>query len=490
MYAILFLGVASFLLCLVATPLIRKVLLRWGILDFPDGNRKLHPHSIARAGGLALAVSYPIALAALLLLPSSQAADFVKRHLGFAVTLLPAAGVVFLTGLLDDIVNLRPGQKLVGQLVGAGLAVAAGVRIVGFSDHMFGSTFSAILTVGWLIVCTNAFNLIDGVDGLTAGAGFLAALTMMVAALLDGNQSLAVVTAPLAGSLLGMLKYNSNPASIFMGDCGSLTVGFLLGCFGVIWSQKSTTMIGMAAPIIALGLPLLDMGLAVLRRFLRLRPISSADRAHIHHRLLDRGLTPRRVTLLLYGISGVAAALSLLVSFVQGRLAGLVILVFCMIAWYGVHRLHYIEFEVARRVIFQRFRRVLESEIAVVSFEERIAAAKTLDEYWEAIVRVAEEFGFAQARLVIGSRVFEETLRPINPVACWNFQIPLSDSDYLEFKRPVRADFHPWAAVPFFDLARNSFRENLERFLHPDRKSSEALFAAATAETVPTESAL
>src|SRR3954453_21665305 len=199
MYAILFLGVASFLLCLVTTPLTRKVLLRWGILDFPDGTRKLHPHTVARAGGLALAVSYPIALAALLLLPSSQAADFVKRHLGFAVTLLPAAGVVFLTGLLDDIVNLRPGQKLVGQLAGAVLAVLAGVRIVGFSDHMFGATFSAILTVIWLIVCTNAFNLIDGVDGLTAGAGFLAALTMMVAAILDGNQSLAVVTAPLAG---------------------------------------------------------------------------------------------------------------------------------------------------------------------------------------------------------------------------------------------------------------------------------------------------
>jgi len=302
------------------------------------------------------------------------------------------------------------------------------------------------------------------------------------------NTVLALATAPLVGALLAFLRYNFNPASIFLGDSGSLTIGFLLGSFGVIWSQKSATMLGMAAPIIALGLPLLDMGLAVLRRFLRLRPISSADRAHIHHRLLDRGLTPRRVTLMLYGFSGVAAALSLLVSFVQGRLAGLVILVFCMFAWYGVHRLHYIEFEVARRVLFQRFRRVLESEIAVVSFEARIAAAKTLDEYWGAIVRVAEEFGFAQVRLVIGSHTFEETLRPINPVACWNFQIPLSETDYLEFKRPVRAEFHPWAAVPFFDLARNSFRQNLERFLHEERKPAEALFAAA--ETVPTESAL
>src|SRR5689334_21724473 len=204
MYAILFLGVFSCLACLAITPVIRRILLRWGILDFPDGNRKLHPHTVARAGGLALAISYPVTLGVLLVLPS-QTGEYIRGHLGFAVTLLPAAGVVFITGLLDDIVNLRPGQKLIGQGAAAVLAVLAGVRIVGFSDHIFGATFSAILTVAWLIVCTNAFNLIDGVDGLTAGAGFLAALTMLVAALLDGNQSLAIVTAPLAGSLLGML---------------------------------------------------------------------------------------------------------------------------------------------------------------------------------------------------------------------------------------------------------------------------------------------
>jgi UDP-GlcNAc:undecaprenyl-phosphate GlcNAc-1-phosphate transferase len=478
MYAILFLGLTSCLVCLAITPLIRKVLLRWGILDFPDGTRKLHPHTIARAGGLALAISYPITLAALLLLPW-PAADFVRGHLGFAVTLLPAASIVFITGLLDDIVNLRPSQKLIGQLIAAVLAFVAGVRIVGFSELMFGGTLSFIFTVAWLIVCTNAFNLIDGVDGLTAGAGFLAALTMLVAALVDGNMPLAIVTAPLAGSLLGMLKYNSNPASIFMGDCGSLTVGFLLGCFGVIWSQKSATMLGMAAPMIALGLPLLDMCLAVVRRFLRLRPISSADRAHIHHRLLDRGLTPRRVTLLLYGISGIAAALSLAATAVKGRFAGLVILVFCALAWYGVHHLNYIEFAVARRVLFQRFRRVLESEIAVLTFQDRIAAATTLDECWEAIVQAAEEFGFAQVRLAIGPHSYQETLRPINPVACWNFQIPLSETDYIEFKRPVRAEFHPWAAVPFFDLARNSLGQSLARFQAENRKDSEPVVFAA-----------
>jgi UDP-GlcNAc:undecaprenyl-phosphate GlcNAc-1-phosphate transferase len=481
MFSIFFLGGVSFLIAVSITPLIRHILIRWGILDIPDRSRKLHGRDVPRGGGVALAIAYSVSLAALLLLPV-QAADMVRRHLDFAVALLPAAGVVFLTGLLDDIVSLRPGQKLVGQIIAGVLAYSAGVRMLGQADFFFGQEISLLLTVVWLIVCTNAFNLIDGVDGLTAGAGFLAAVAMLVAAILSGNAALSVVTAPLAGALLGILAYNSSPASIFMGDCGSLTVGFLLGCFGILWSQKATTMLGMAAPTIALGLPLIDMGLAVVRRFLRLRPISAADRAHIHHRLLDQGLTPKRVTLLLYGVSGVAAALSLLASVVQGRLASLVVLVFCVCAWWGVHRLKYVEFDVARRVFFQRFRRIVDSELTVLSFEERMAAATTLDECWAVIIQAADEFGFAHVRLGIGSARYEETLRPIDPVACWSFQIPLSESDYIEFKRAVRAEFPASAAVPFFDLAHMSLRASLARFQGQPRNRKEPIFASAGRE--------
>jgi UDP-GlcNAc:undecaprenyl-phosphate GlcNAc-1-phosphate transferase len=213
----------QFLVCLAITPLIRKILLRWGILDFPDEGRKQHNRTVARAGGLALAVAYPVTLGALLLMPF-QAADIVRNHRDFALALIPAASIVFFTGLLDDIVSLRPAQKIVGQLAAAGFAYQAGVRMPGFSDSPFGHALSLVFTLVWLIICTNAFNLIDGTDGLAVGAGFLAAITMLVAALLNGNFTLVVVTAPLAGALLGMLAYNSSPASIFLGDCGSLTV--------------------------------------------------------------------------------------------------------------------------------------------------------------------------------------------------------------------------------------------------------------------------
>src|SRR5207302_8185636 len=132
---------------------------------------------------------------------------------------------------------------------------------------------SVPITVFWLLACTNAFNLIDGVDGLAAGVGLFATITMLLAALLQNNVPLALATVPLAGALPGFLRYNFNPATIFLGDSGSLLIGFLLGAYGLIWSQKSTTLIGMTAPMMALAIPLLDTGLAIVRRALRGQPI-------------------------------------------------------------------------------------------------------------------------------------------------------------------------------------------------------------------------
>src|ERR1035441_2910506 len=175
---------------------------------------------------------------------------------------------------------------------------------------------------------TNAFNLIDGLDGLAVGVGIFATATAFLSALLSGNIALALLTAPLLGALLGFLPYNFNPASIFMGDCGSLTVGFLLGCFGVIWSAKAATVLGMTAPLIALAIPLLDTALAISRRFLRHQPIFGADRRHIHHRLLARGFTPRRVAYMIYASAGVTAALALLLS--SSHAGGVALVLFCV----------------------------------------------------------------------------------------------------------------------------------------------------------------
>ena len=153
--------------------------------------------------------------------------------------------IIFAVGLWDDIWPVRPWQKLTGQVVAAIAAYMAGISVSGFGGYALPPYLTLPATVFWLVLCANAINLIDGIDGLAAGVGFFATATTLLAALLINNVDLALAIAPLLGALLGFLRYNFNPATIFLGDCGSLFVGFLLGCCSIIWSQKSATMLGI-----------------------------------------------------------------------------------------------------------------------------------------------------------------------------------------------------------------------------------------------------
>src|SRR5262249_33092103 len=160
-----------------------------------------------------------------------------------------------LTGLTDDLAGLKPWQKLAGLTGSAVMACFGGLRIQSLAGHQGDAVLGVPLTVVWLGGCANAFNLIDRGDGLGTGVGRPAALTPLVAGLLRGAAGLVIATAPLAGALFGFLRFNFSPASIFMGDCGSLWVGFMLGCYGLIWSQKSATVLGIIAPVMALSIP-------------------------------------------------------------------------------------------------------------------------------------------------------------------------------------------------------------------------------------------
>jgi len=293
MYSLGLLAATSFLLALVLTPLCRNLFRRWGVVDHPDSGRRMHVRPVPRVGGIAIVGAYLGAFAVLLVSPLS-AGRMVVEGLPLAWKLFPAAAAVFALGLIDDLRGLKSWQKFAGQTIAACMAMWGGVQVTGVAGLSVPPWLGLPLTLLWLVGCSNAFNLIDGVDGLGAGAGLFATVTILLGALLHGNVALALATVPLAGALLGFLRYNFNPASIFLGDSGSLTVGFLLGCYGVLWAQKSTTMLGMTAPLMALGVPLLDTGIAIVRRFLRHQPIFEADAGHIHHRLLARGLTRSR----------------------------------------------------------------------------------------------------------------------------------------------------------------------------------------------------
>jgi UDP-GlcNAc:undecaprenyl-phosphate GlcNAc-1-phosphate transferase len=330
-------------------------------------------------------------------------------------------------------------MKLLGQVTAATLACTVGVQIHNLAGYSIASAWWHIpLTIIWLVGCSNAFNMIDGLDGLAVGVGIFATASAFLVALLSGNIAMVLITAPLLGALTGFLPYNFNPASIFMGDCGSLTIGFLLGCFGVIWSLESATLLGMTAPLIALAVPLLDTALAISRRFLRHQPIFGADRGHIHHRLLARGLTPRRVAYVIYAGSGIAASLALLLS--SSHTGGVPLIAFCIAVWLAVQYLGYEEFDAARQMIFGGlFRRVLNGKLAVHQLETAVQRAATPDECWGALIETSRGLGFSEASLQFDGCRISTRLAPADPGECWDLHIPLNHSGHVFLRVPMHS---------------------------------------------------
>jgi UDP-GlcNAc:undecaprenyl-phosphate GlcNAc-1-phosphate transferase len=458
MYSLPVLALSSFLISLVLTPLCRNLFRRWGWLDRPDGKRKVHSHPVPRTGGVPILMAYLGAFAVLLAFPLPAGA-IVKSGLPLVWKVLGATVLVFAVGLADDRRGLKPWQKVAGQVAAGYIAFWAGVQVTNVSWLAVPPWLSLPLTIFWLVGCSNAFNLIDGVDGLAAGAGLFATITILVGALLHDNMPLAIATVPLAGALLGFLRYNFNPASIFLGDSGSLTVGFLLGCYGVLWSQKSTTALGMTAPFLALAVPLLDTAVSIARRFLRQQPIFSADAGHIHHRLLARGLTPRRVALLLYGACGLAAAMSLLASVAKNEFKGVIIVLFCGAAWIGVQHLGYVEFGAAGRMFVNgAFRRHLNGQIALQTLEQTLVKNQYPREQWAALCEACRRLGFTRVDLRVNGSVRSETLTEMNGAPCWSIQIPLADDSFLCLTRGFGDAPNPTVLAPLAETLHKSFR--------------------------------
>jgi UDP-GlcNAc:undecaprenyl-phosphate/decaprenyl-phosphate GlcNAc-1-phosphate transferase len=439
MQLLIVLAGVSFLLAMTLTPVCRNLHQRCGLVDRPDQVRKLHQGPVPTMGGVPILIAYVASFAVLLI--GGLRMQLGKVDFSLALRLAPAVATIFGLGVLDDRFRLQPVQKMIGQILAAGWACWAGVRITSSAVGSVPYYLSIPVTIGWLVVCTNAFNLIDGVDGLAAGVGLSATATTLVAALVQHNLFLATATVPLAGALLGFVRYNFNPATIFLGDSGSLTIGFLLGCFGVIWGQKSATILGMTAPLMALSIPILDLCLSIVRRFLRRQPIMRGDRGHIHHRLLDRGLTPRRVALLLYALCGVTAVFSLFQSITVNHYSAAVIVVFCGIAWVGIQNLGYTEFDQARRLLLAGgFRQALNSQLALRAFDTSLSNAPSVAERWEVLRQALKEFGFVEVYWRTRGEVYHDELWRGTESASWTLAIPLGSGDYINFTRVANMD--------------------------------------------------
>jgi UDP-GlcNAc:undecaprenyl-phosphate GlcNAc-1-phosphate transferase len=340
------------------------------------------------------------------------------------------------------------------------MAWAGGVQLVNIAGHLVQRPWGFIFTIVWLVGCTNAFNLIDGLDGLAAGIGLFATVTTLIVALLRGNNGLALAAAPLVGCLLGFLVYNFNPASVFLGDSGSLLIGFLLGCYGIIWSQKCATMLEITAPLMTLAIPLTDTVVSMTRRFIRLQPIFGADNDHIHHRLLRRAAgNPRSVAILIYLVCALAAGFSLLQSMMTAAYAAVVACAFCIAIWLGIHSLGYIEFRVAGRLLLGgELRRMLRAAVRLRTLEESLAAAATSDDFWLCIVQASRAFDFSRMSLAIGGRVYEERFNGAPSENCWSISIPLTPTDYIEFAQEFCPHDSALSTTLFVEVVRRSCR--------------------------------
>jgi UDP-GlcNAc:undecaprenyl-phosphate/decaprenyl-phosphate GlcNAc-1-phosphate transferase len=478
MLTILFLLTAlSLILSLLFTPIVRSLALHCNLIDLPDNKRKVHKHPVPRVGGVAVAAAYFGSLLVVLAFLSYQ-----QSELGAQFTVLksiaPAALVIFFIGLADDIFNLKPWHKFAAQFVAAVMVVLAGVHVRVAAFHVHPILLTAA-TIVWLVGCTNAVNLIDGLDGLAVGISLLATTTVLIASLINGDIGLAIATAPLAGALVGFLFFNFNPASIFLGDSGSLLLGFLLGCYSLLWGGTSVTALDIAAPFMVLAVPLLDTTLAIARRFLRGQPIFKADRSHIHHRLLARGLSHRRTVLLLYVAAGIAGSLSLCLVWARDHWQSVVLATFACQVIVGIWQLGYSEFDALRRVIFRGgLRREIMADLAVQTFKEKLEAAATSGECWVVIQSGCQEFGLHANRMQLAGHIFGSSGNS-GPRA---MRIPVSEMDWIELSHDLGPAGYPAAIVP---LANTMRRVLTDKSIHgAEIEAQSAYFSTALFETV------
>ncbi len=274
---------------LVLTPLARTLACRWGVVDRPDGRRKLHAHPVPLWGGVAVYLSLLVGLGV-----AWAALDTSPEFPRLALALVLSGGFVCLLGCVDDTHNLSARFKLLLQLAAVMPVLLAGYvvqRIVVFGVPVELGYLGVPLTALWLIGCINALNLLDGMDGMATTVGLSTALMMVVISLSLGHEHVAWCAVVLAGALAGFLVYNLPPASIYLGDSGSMVIGLACGMLAIQGAMKTTTTLSLTAPALVLAVPMLDTALAVLRRRLTGQSIAAPDRGHLHHRLLERGLS-------------------------------------------------------------------------------------------------------------------------------------------------------------------------------------------------------
>jgi UDP-GlcNAc:undecaprenyl-phosphate GlcNAc-1-phosphate transferase len=338
--------VIAFAISFAATPVVKMFAKEVGAIDVPTEARRVHDHPIPRMGGLAIFFGF--------LLTVILFADITDQVRG----ILFGSIIIVVMGAIDDVMNLNPWIKLGVQTLAAGIAVAYGlvVHVVTnpaiFTAHqvLFMGYLAVPVTILWIVGCTNAVNLIDGLDGLACGVSVISSMTMLVVALMVAEGNVAIILAALTGACIGFLPYNVNPAKLFMGDTGSQLLGYVLATVSVMGMFKYYAVVTFIVPVLAMAIPLSDTVFAFFRRLFHGQSPFKADRGHFHHKLLDMGLSQKQAVAVLYSVSAILGLAAVVLASTGGMLRivlGVAAFLIAVGVWFfvfrGNHNLHHIE---------------------------------------------------------------------------------------------------------------------------------------------------
>lgn len=404
---------ATYLIGLVASlalvPVVIQIAQKYNCVDIPNV-RSVHVQPIARLGGIGIFTSFLMAIVCVFALGNAAGGSF-REQWAPALALLLGSTTVFIVGIYDDLNGVRIRYKLCAQFVGAmGLSLVGArithVTVQGVFDMNLGWT-SYPLTCLWIIGVTNAINLIDGLDGLAGGISAIACAAFAAMATIQGDVVVAILMLGLFGSLTGFLFYNSHPAKIFMGDCGSLFLGFTIAAVSVLRASESHSLAGVAFPVLVLGLPILDTLFSMLRRFLERRGLTSPDKAHFHHMLLRRGLTQPQVALIACGITLVMSSLGLLMLTTRG--IGSMLILATGMAFYVLifRKVGAAQLVKTLQGIRDRSALIHVQRMERKAFEEaqlHFKNASDFDEWWQSICVTAKIMGFSSVSLKTAAR--------------------------------------------------------------------------------------
>jgi UDP-GlcNAc:undecaprenyl-phosphate GlcNAc-1-phosphate transferase len=382
----------SFLAAILVTPLVRRKASEWGAIAHPDNGRHIHSRPTPRLGGVAIYIAFTATLLCVPFLGNLVGQSFRDNLLKLTALLAPAT-FIFFFGVYDDFRSASAPLKLAFQTAAALMVFVAGFRIENLSSPFGGHWhlpmwLSLPATILWIVVITNAFNLIDGIDGLAAGASVFALISILVFSVAQGNPEISLIAVVLVGAVMGFLRYNFAPATIFLGDSGSLFLGFMAAVLSLAGSQKGSTIVAIAIPLVSFGLPVTEAGLSLARRFLSGQSLLAGDRGHIHHKLLDRGLTQRQAAILLYAVCALFSLFGLMLLNPQRSLAALIFFVLGVGIVFGVQRLGYAEFSELGSQIRQgvtRRRRALAVNVRVRRASDDLSGVKSASELYAAL---------------------------------------------------------------------------------------------------------